>query len=189
MISRTLARCALLAAIASVAPAAAHSQDALDARAVAHLRDQYAADLDTVHAKIMQLARAIPAEKYSWRPAAGVRSVSEALMHVAGEWYYYTPMSVAGTAPPDFGTPREKLPALEKITTKDAVVGELEKSWAHCADQLRAADPSRLTGSYKPWGIPMDQAAFVMAGDLHEHLGQLIAYARTIGVKPPWSKA
>src|SRR4051812_47270182 len=46
MIFRTLARCALLAAIASVAPTAAHSQDALDARAVAHLRDQYAADLD-----------------------------------------------------------------------------------------------------------------------------------------------
>jgi uncharacterized damage-inducible protein DinB len=189
MVSRSLARYALLAAAALAAPAAARSQEVLDAKSVAHVRDQYLSDLDTVHAKIIQLARAIPAEKYSWRPAQGVRSVSEALMHVAGEWYYYTPMSVAGKAPADFGTPREKLPALEKITTKDAVVAELEKSWAHCAEQLRAADPSQLTGTYKPWGISMDQAAFVMAGDLHEHLGQLIAYARTIGVKPPWSKA
>jgi hypothetical protein len=27
-----------------------------------------------------------------------------------------------------------------------------------------------------------------MTDDLHEHLGQLIAYARSIGVKPPWNK-
>jgi uncharacterized damage-inducible protein DinB len=27
-----------------------------------------------------------------------------------------------------------------------------------------------------------------MDGDLHEHLGQLIAYARSVGVKPPWTK-
>jgi hypothetical protein len=33
------------------------------------------------------------------------------------------------------------------------------------------------------------QRWFLMAGDLHEHLGQLIAYARMNGIKPPWSKA
>jgi len=27
-----------------------------------------------------------------------------------------------------------------------------------------------------------------MDGDLHEQLGQLIAYARSVGVKPPWTK-
>jgi hypothetical protein len=27
-----------------------------------------------------------------------------------------------------------------------------------------------------------------MVDDLHEHLGQLIAYARMNGIKPPWSK-
>ena len=32
------------------------------------------------------------------------------------------------------------------------------------------------------------KSAFSMAGDLHEHLGQLITYARSVGVKPPWSK-
>jgi hypothetical protein len=36
--------------------------------------------------------------------------------------------------------------------------------------------------------VPLDDAAFIMAGDLHEHLGQLIAYSRMLGVKPPWSK-
>ena len=32
------------------------------------------------------------------------------------------------------------------------------------------------------------ELSFAMSGDLHEHLGQLIAYARMNGIKPPWSK-
>lgn len=182
------ASCACAAAIPLHSVRAQSSAPALDARSAAHLRDEYLADLDTVHAKILALANAIPAEKYDWRPEAGVRSVSEVLMHVTGEWYYFTPMSVAAKPPADFGSPREKLPALEKITDKTAVLAELEKSWTHCKSQLAAVDPSALTGTYKPWNITLDRAAFVMAGDLHEHLGQLIAYARSVGVKPPWSK-
>ena len=61
----------------------AHGQAVIDAKSAATLRDQYMADLDTVHVKIMALANAIPEDKYSWRPAPGVRSIAEALMHVA----------------------------------------------------------------------------------------------------------
>lgn len=177
-------------ALALAAPiAAAHAQDAFDAKAAAHIRTEYLADMDTVHAKLTALAKAIPADKYSWRPAAGVRSVSEVLMHCVGEWYYFTPMSVAGKAPADFGTPKDKLPALEKtVTTKDAVLAEMDKSWKHSYAQLSTGDAAALTGKYKPWGITIDAAALGMAGDMHEHLGQLIAYARSVGVKPPWTK-
>ena len=195
-IPRRLIAAAFLAAAAlplhrAAAQAMQQSQPAapaFDARSAAHLRDAYLADLDTVHAKIMALAAAIPEDKYGWRPEAGVRSVSEVLMHVVGEWYFYTPRSVAQNAPADFGAPRETLPKLEKITAKQQVLAELTKSWEHCKTQVAAADPAQLTGSYKPWGIPLDYAAFSMDGDLHEHLGQLIAYARSVGVKPPWSK-
>lgn len=195
-IRRPLVATALLAAIAvpllrAAAQASQQSQPApaaFDARSAAHLRDAYLADLDTVHAKIMALAEAIPEEKYAWRPEAGVRSVSEVLMHVAGEWYFYTPRSVGANAPADFGAPRESLPKLEKITAKQQVLAELAKSWTHCKAQVSGVDPAQITGSYKPWGVPLDYAAFSMGGDLHEHLGQLIAYARSVGVKPPWSK-
>jgi uncharacterized damage-inducible protein DinB len=188
-LNRSLSLTVFAAAVFAAAPAhAAQAQDVLDVKSAAHIRDEYLADLDTVHAKVMALANAIPADKYSWRPGQGVRSVSEALMHIASEWYFYAPMSVAGKPPADFGTPREKIPALEKIAGKDAVIAELNKSWTHCQAQLKAADPAQLTAAYKPWGISLDRAAFVMTGDLHEHLGQLIAYARSVGVKPPWSK-
>jgi uncharacterized damage-inducible protein DinB len=164
------------------------AQDVFDARSAAYLRDKYLADLDSVHVKIMALATAIPEDKYSWRPTEGVRSVSEALMHVASEWYFFAPMSVGGKAPADFGVPRETLPKLEKITKKSEVIEQLNKAWTHCKAQLTSVDPSQLTGTYKPWNISMAEAVFVMSGDLHEHLGQLIAYARSVGVKPPWSK-
>lgn len=169
-------------------PGVSRAQDVLDAKSATEIRMRYLNDLDTVHVKVMALANAIPEDKYSWRPAPGVRSISEALMHIASEWYYFTPQSVAMKAPADFGAPREALPKLEKITKKSEVLEQLVKSWDHCKAQVGAADPAQLTGKYKPWDATLAEAAFVMAGDLHEHLGQMIAYARSVGVKPPWSK-
>jgi uncharacterized damage-inducible protein DinB len=181
---------AVAISLATVLPArSARAQDAFDAKSAAHVRTEFIADMDTLHVKIVALAKAIPAEKYGWRPGPGVRSVSEVLMHVVGEWYFWAPSSMAGKPPANFGDPRTKLAAIEKeVTTKDAVVAELEKSWTHCVGQLRAADAGTLTGKYKPWNTTVDAAAFGMSGDLHEHLGQLIAYSRSVGVKPPWSK-
>ncbi len=188
MLRHQLSAVAALIALLGAASRPASAQEVLDAKAAKVIMAQYTSDLDTLHAKIIALAKAIPEEKYSWRPAPGVRSVSEALMHIASEFYYYTPMSVAGKAPADFGPPKESLPKLEKITSKSDVLAQLDKSWTHCRAQLAAADASKLTGKYKPWGVSLPEAAFSMTDDLHEHLGQLIAYARSVGVKPPWTK-
>ena len=167
---------------------ASRAQKVFDVRGAVHVRDQYMADLDTLHAKFVALAKAIPEDKYSWRPAPGVRSVSETLMHVAHEWYYYVPESVGGIAPANFGPSKAAETRLALVTKKSAVIDELAKSWAHSKAQVGSVDAAHLTGAYKPWGMPIDRAALSMAGDLHEHLGQLIAYARVNGVKPPWSK-
>ncbi len=165
------------------------AQEVMVARSAAYLRDRYLADMDTVHAKIMALANAIPADKYAWRPAQGVRSVSEVLMHVASEWLYYGPQSVGAKPPADFGPPRQTLPKLEKdFTQKAQVLEQLAKGWAYYVAQMKALDASKLAGRYPPWNSTLAQAAFGMTGDQHEHLGQLIAYARSVGVQPPWSK-
>ena len=186
---RRLAGLALPFAIVLAVPAhTVLAQDVLDAKSAAHIRDQYMADLDTVHVKILALAKAIPAEKYEWRPAPGVRSIAEVLTHIAHEWYFFVPMSLAAKPPANFGPPGAAEKRLAGITKKSAVLDELAKSWAHTKAQVGAVDAAHLTGKYKPWGVAIDQAAFTMAGDLHEHLGQLIAYARVNGVKPPWTK-
>src|SRR5712691_4789013 len=77
-------------------------------------RAEFVADLDEVQDKITQLAAAVPAEKYGWRPASGVRSVSEVYMHIAGGNYFLA--TFVGVQPPA-DIPKD----LEKITDKPAV--------------------------------------------------------------------
>jgi hypothetical protein len=192
---RTLAAATIVAAIVTASPLRAQnaaggagSERVFDAKAAAHVRDQYLADLDTLHAKFMALAQAIPADKYSWRPTKDVRSVSEVFMHVASEWLYYDPKSVGGNPPADFGVPKDAMAKLETITAKADVIAQLDRAWSYGRAQVAGADPASLTGPIKPWGLTIDQVAIDFTADLHEHLGQLIAYARSNGVKPPWSK-
>jgi uncharacterized damage-inducible protein DinB len=154
----------------------------------APLEKQFAGDLTVLHDKVVALAQAIPAEKYSWRPAAEVRTISQVLMHVVGEWFYMCPLSVAAKPPSDFGAPNEKMRALEQIVEKTEVVAQLEKSWAHCRAALASIDPARLVPEFLPARMGFPRVVLLISGDQHEHLGQLIAYARSIGVAPPWSK-
>ena len=130
--SHRATRAALLAIAVTVTPAAARAQQpqgranaaVLDAKSAAHIKTEYLADLDTLHSKFMALANAIPAEKYSWRPSQGVRSISEVFMHVAGEWYHWAPSSVGAKDPAGFPSARDslmtKLQGLEKTTSKSA---------------------------------------------------------------------
>ncbi len=177
-----------LVAATCLAPSASGAQDVLDAKSASLLHSEYRADLTLVHDKLLALAEAIPADKYSWRPSPDVRTVSEVLMHVAGEWYYICPISVAGKPPADFGAPGEAMRTLERTTAKADVLGQLAKSWDHCTAALGSADPAQLLGKYEPAKMSLARAALRVAGDQHEHLGQLITYARSLGVKPPWSR-
>src|SRR5215467_11569900 len=51
-----------------------------------------------VSRQLVALAEAIPPEKYSWRPAPGVRSTSEVFMHIAIANFWL--LSVTGPALP-----------------------------------------------------------------------------------------
>jgi hypothetical protein len=55
---------------------------------------------------------------------------------------------------------------------------------------LASVSPSDLQASVKFFGQDTTKqgAALMLIFDQHEHLGQLIAYARSNGVVPPWSK-
>ncbi len=150
-----LALPAILATSFTVPTRALTAQDVIDAKSAAHIRDQFLTDMDTIRAKVMALAMAIPEDKYSWRPAPGVRSVSEVLGHLAGEWYYYLPQSIGAQPHADYTSPRKALPRLEKVTGKQAMLDELNKAWTYGRAQVGAVDPATLTGNYKPWGIPL----------------------------------
>ena len=79
---------------------------------------------------------------------------------------------------------------MNTITDKAEVIGHLTKGFAHAKMELQGIDPATLIGSRELFGqerTTPDLILFV-AGDMHEHLGQLIAYARTNEIVPPWSE-
>ncbi len=145
-------------------------------------RAEFLHDLDEVQKKIVSLADAMPAEKYKWRPAPGVRSVSEVYMHIAGGNYFLA--SFVGMKMPSYDTTK-----LETIGEKPRVLEELKKSFDHLRTAALIATDADLEKSIKMFGSDTtERAAFITAlNHLHEHLGQSIAYARMNGVVPPWS--
>ncbi|MGZ8710994.1 MAG: DinB family protein [Thermoanaerobaculia bacterium] len=144
-------------------------------------RAEFFANLDEVEEKILDLAESTPAEKFTWRPASDIRSISEVYMHVAGGNYFLA--TFLGTPAPN------RTSDLEKTVTKKAdVVAELKRSFEH----LRAA-ASRTEDLEKPvkvFGNPTTHRGVMLTilSHLHEHLGQSIAYGRMNDVVPPWSR-
>ena len=187
----SLSRTSALLLLTGLAALPLAAQDGPNATPAA-LRAEYLSNMKEVEEKVVGLAEAFPADKYGWRPAAGVRSVSEVLMHVASEHYVYLPMSVGAKPPADLnmGTGREVFANLEKVTDKAEVIRHLKASFAYQRSVLEGADAVLNTGKVKSFGEEHTVANLftVFVADQHEHLGQLIAYARMNGVVPPWSK-
>ena len=158
----------------------------------AALRTEYLTNMKEVEEKVIGLAEAFPPDKYGWRPAPGIRSVSEVLMHIASEHYVYLPMSVGAKPPADLnmGTGREVFANLDKVTDKAEVIRHLKAAFAYQKSVLEGADAVLNTGKVKSFGEEHTVASLFISfvADQHEHLGQLIAYARMNGVVPPWSK-
>jgi hypothetical protein len=189
--SRVVRSALVVAALALVVDARPLSaQDVPTRESAVEIRKRFLMDLDTLQSKFVALSEAIPAEKYSWRPAPGVRSIGEALMHVASEYYVYAPMSYGATRSPVIPRGPEAFKTFEAKSTKADVQKHLKEGFAYMKQQIEGLDPTAITGTKKIFGgdRTIIESSFIMSGDLHEHLGQLIAYARSNGVTPPWSK-
>lgn len=192
MIRTTWRRCLVVSAAAIVATVAlsspARGQDVISKEAAAALKAAFLADLEVMRGKYVGLAEAFPPDKYSYKPMDGVRSTAEVLMLAAMEGYTFIPNSFGGK-PAELGT-REQMQALRTLSDKPKVIEHLNLGFAHAKAQLEAIDPATLTGRRQVMGRQMSalETALAVGGDLHEHLGQLIAYARANRVVPPWSK-
>ncbi len=184
----------VLIALSAISTAATvRAQDVPNRETAVQVRKEFMNDLDTMYTKFTALANAIPAEKYAWRPAPGVRSIGEVFMHVSSEFYVWAPISFGAKASPAIsGTSDAVMKQYESKSTKADVVAALKNSFAYTQSSINGLDPNSLVGTRKFYDGQFTgtiiQTSYGMAGDLHEHLGQLIAYARMNGIKPPWSK-
>ena len=185
---RALATLSLASLVCLAASSPARAQDAVSKDTAAAVKASFLMDLDTLRGKFVGLAEAFPQDKYTWRPMDGVRSVSEVLMLAAMEGYTFIPSSF-GAKNAELGS-REEMGKLRTLSDKAQIVEHLNKAFAHAKKELEALDASTLTGKRKVMGrdLAVTDIALGIGGDLHEHLGQMIAYARMNHIVPPWSK-
>lgn len=145
--------------------------------------ENFTGDFDGASQKLADLAEATPANMYGWRPAVEIRSVSEVYMHVAAANFALA--GALGVTIPA-GIPQN----LEQdVTEKEKVIEVLKASQDKVREALEMVVNEDLTGTVQAFGREWTryQVLMIISGHSHEHLGQSIAYARSVNVVPPWS--
>jgi uncharacterized damage-inducible protein DinB len=137
-------------------------------------------DAATLSDKFAGLAR-VMSGKYDWKPGQGVRSVADVFNLIVKENGMLAGV-ISGT--PSTGAP----PA--PITDPEKMQEALKASYVNLQKAITGLSDQDLQAPVKLFGRDMTKlgALMLILEDQHEHLGQSIAYARSNGVVPPWSK-
>lgn len=145
-----------------------------------------AGSLTFVSGQVMMLAQAIPGDKYSYSPQAGVRSVAEVCAHIISANYFFA-SKLGAKIPADV-----KMETLEKdLKAKDAIATELKRSYDLMINAIKnTADTALPTKVEFPFPGEFTGMSTILISLAHsnEHLGQLIAYSRMNNITPPWNQ-
>jgi len=168
----------LLAAL--LVPVAVQAQDQ-----PAGIRGELIASMTDAGGKVQELAGAIPDGKYTWKPSKDVRSTGQVFLHV---------VQVNYLIPSYFGfTPTMSMDELGKLdsqTMEPAKIRQMLKdSYAWATKAVTDTPDSDLETPVEFFGMKMTKRAglLLLTSHSHEHLGQLIAYARSNNIVPPWT--
>lgn len=158
---------------------------AADGAPVSGFRADVLGNIDYAARELVQLADAVPADKYAWRPAPGVRSIAEVYLHVANAQYVFgANIGVAKPAGYDAQT-------FETSTTDKAqIIATMKTAFAAMTAAIQALPDNSGDATFKFFKTDYTNRKLLILETDHnaEHLGQSIAYARTNGVVPPWSR-
>ncbi|MCY4171629.1 MAG: DinB family protein [Bacteroidetes bacterium] len=135
-------------------------------------------DFNGASDKLNSLSDAIPEDHFGWSPAEGVRSVAEVLNHVSDANFGIAAM-----------LGHESDYEAMDTDTKEGAMARLMASQEHVRELLASMADADLTSTAEVFGMTMNHYGVIgiITGHTHEHLGQLIAYARSNDVAPPWS--
>ena len=175
---RSLFAALLLAAL--LVPVAVRAQDT-----PAGIRGELIASMTDAGGKIQELAGAIPDGKYTWKPSKDVRSTGQVFLHVV-QANYMLP-SFFGVQPT---MTKDELIKLDSQTMEPAKIREmLKESYAWAEKAISDTPDADLDAQTDFFGMKMSKRAamLILTSHSHEHLGQLIAYARSNNITPPWT--
>ena len=169
--TKTMASAVAIAAALSPAPVHAETTQAALSREAGTLSDKF-----TGLARVM-------AGKYDWKPGEGVRSVGDVFNLIVTENGLLAG-TLTGAGAGQGGGRGAQIIEPEKL--QDA----LKTSYANLQKVIDGLSDADLKAPVKLFGkdFTKEGAVRYLFADQHEHLGQSIAYARSNGVVPPWSK-
>ena len=131
---------------------------------------------------LVQSAKDMPEDKYSFKPTAGVRSFGELIGHVAGAQTMFCAIALGEKPPAE--------DAVEKAaTTKDALVKALQASNENCRRAYGQGDAD-AAGLVNVFGQQRSRLFVLMMNATHdnEHYGNVVTYLRMNGIVPPSSR-
>lgn len=155
------------------------------------LKDYHVGAANDLRSKFAGLAEAIPENRYDWKPMDGTRSVRDVLALVAAEanifpgyWGLPIPQGSVG----EYRAETARLAGA--ASTKAELIAQLNRSFDHLIRSLARMSDAERAADGRTFGrsIKVDAGITLALSDMHEHLGQLIAYARMNQVVPPWSR-
>lgn len=146
----------------------------------AGIQTAFGKDAGTLSDKFTGLAR-LMVGKYEWKPGQGVRSVGDVFNLIVEENGLLADELTGKT-----NAGAEPAPITDPGKMQDA----LKASYANLQKAITGLSDNDLQTHVKLFGRDMTKqdALMLILEDQHEHLGQSIAYARSNGVVPPWSK-
>jgi uncharacterized damage-inducible protein DinB len=176
--TNTRALTLLFAAIA-LGPAVVEAQNG------AAVRDEMLRHFDESMSKVIALAGAIPADKFTWKPSPGTMEVGQVYGHIAN--YNFSYISNEMGAPAAAGIKND---TLEAMRNKEQLVALLRRSSDHVKRSVAAMPAAQLDRATTLYGRTVPQWAVLvqLVAHMNEHLGQSIAYARSNNITPPWSR-
>jgi hypothetical protein len=163
---------------------------------------EYLWELSIARVQLLALAEAVPEERYGWRAAKDARTFSAVLVHIAAGNFML--LCRAGVSKPETvevcgaiesDTPaqwaaliRRNLELERTVTGKAAVRSLLERSFATVERCFGEATEEELGKAANFFGEQTTQRRLYlrMLAHSHEHMGQAIAYVRSMGIQAPW---
>jgi len=152
-------------------------------------QEQTVADREQMRDKFISLAEAFPEEMWDWTRMEGVRSVRDVMVLIVTEGHVFPAMW--GATPPTgaasgFTAETARVAAMSKAD----VIREMQRSFDYMIDECQSMRAADLVADASWFGQATNGTGIVShaVSDMHEHLGQSIAYARMNQIVPPWSR-
>jgi uncharacterized damage-inducible protein DinB len=146
--------------------------------------------LNLFEEEFMGVAKAMPADKYSFAPASsggakfdGVRTFAQEVAHVSQANYYFASKILGEKMPAD-------VQGIAKLTAKDDLLKAAAASFAYSHKALASITPENAYVSVD--GVDGLHTRSVIASFIsahgYDHYGQMVEYLRMNGIVPPGSK-